>query len=242
MAAPSRLAAARSARARPRDTGRRRTDRQEAARGARAADDPGRARVPAAALRACGSGAGDLGSLRRGGGGDRRRGAERPRPARPPAPAREGASRRRVRRDHRRLVQPGMAQGPAPARHRVRLRGNLKGSEFTVRSYDVNGVAATADFAPVYPASEEITVKKLRDVVGKALDYAGDVVDPLPAALRAREGSPAAPTRSSRFTVPERGAGRAGSEATCLRRADCAPGRAREAQGGTGRGAGAGAR
>ena len=64
---------------------------------------------------------------------------------------------------------------------RVRLRGNLKGSEFTVRSYDVNGVAATADFAPVYPASEEITVKKLRDVVGKALDYAGDVVDPLPA-------------------------------------------------------------
>ena len=76
---------------------------------------------------------------------------------------------------------------------RVRLRGNLKGSEFTVRSYDVNGVAATADFAPVYPASEEITVKKLRDVVGKALDYAGDVVDPLPAALRAREGLPCRP-------------------------------------------------
>jgi hypothetical protein len=73
---------------------------------------------------------------------------------------------------------------------RVRLRGNLKGSEFTVRSYDVNGVAATADFAPVYPASEEITVKKLRDVVGKALDYAGDVVDPLPAVLKAREGLP----------------------------------------------------
>ena len=73
---------------------------------------------------------------------------------------------------------------------RVRLRGNLKGSEFTVRSYDVNGVAATADFAPVYPASEEITVKKLRDVVGKALDYAGDVVDPLPAALKTREGLP----------------------------------------------------
>jgi ATP-dependent DNA helicase RecG len=73
---------------------------------------------------------------------------------------------------------------------RVRLRGNLKGSEFTVRSYDVNGVAATADFAPVYPASEEITVKKLREVVGKALAFAGDVVDPLPAALKAREGLP----------------------------------------------------
>jgi ATP-dependent DNA helicase RecG len=72
----------------------------------------------------------------------------------------------------------------------VRLRGNLKGSEFTVKSYDVNGVAATADFAPVYPASEEITVKKLREVVGGALEYAGDVVDPLPAGLKAREGLP----------------------------------------------------
>jgi ATP-dependent DNA helicase RecG len=72
----------------------------------------------------------------------------------------------------------------------VRLRGNLKGSEFKVKSYDVNGVAATADFAPVYPASEEITVKKLREVVGGALEYAGDVVDPLPAGLKAREGLP----------------------------------------------------
>ena len=73
---------------------------------------------------------------------------------------------------------------------RVRLRGNLKGREFTVRSYDVNGTASTADFAPVYPASEEISVKKLRDVVGQTLDRARDVLDPLPAALKAREGLP----------------------------------------------------
>ena len=53
--------------------------------------------------------------------------------------------------------------------------------------YDVNGVCRDADFAPVYPASAEITVKKLREVVGKALEYAGDVVDPLPADLKARE-------------------------------------------------------
>jgi ATP-dependent DNA helicase RecG len=72
----------------------------------------------------------------------------------------------------------------------LRLRGNLKGSEFTVRSYDVNGVAATADFAPIYPASEEITVKKLREVVGGALAYVRDVVDPLPAGLKAREALP----------------------------------------------------
>jgi ATP-dependent DNA helicase RecG len=73
---------------------------------------------------------------------------------------------------------------------RVRLRGNLKGREFTVRSYDVNGTASTADFAPVYPASEEISVKKLREVVGHTLARATDVLDPLPADLKARERLP----------------------------------------------------
>jgi ATP-dependent DNA helicase RecG len=73
---------------------------------------------------------------------------------------------------------------------RVRLRGSLRGSEFAVRSYDLNGVSATADFAPVYPATEEITVKKLREVVSGALEYVRDVVDPLPAALKAATGLP----------------------------------------------------
>jgi ATP-dependent DNA helicase RecG len=73
---------------------------------------------------------------------------------------------------------------------RVRLRGNLKGQEFTVRSYDVNGSSSTADFAPVYPASEELSVKKLREVVGQTLDRARDVLDPLPADLKAGEGLP----------------------------------------------------
>ena len=73
---------------------------------------------------------------------------------------------------------------------RVRLRGNLKGREFTVRSYDVNGTASTADFAPVYPASEEISVKKLREVVGHTLERARDVLDPLPADLKARQRLP----------------------------------------------------
>ena len=49
----------------------------------------------------------------------------------------------------------------------VRLRGNLRGREFAVRSYDLDGVSSTADFAPVYPATEEVTVKKLREVVGR---------------------------------------------------------------------------
>ena len=72
----------------------------------------------------------------------------------------------------------------------VRLRGNLRGREFAVRSYDLDGVSSTADFAPVYPATEEVTVKKLREVVGGALPYARDVVDPLPAGLKASEGLP----------------------------------------------------
>jgi ATP-dependent DNA helicase RecG len=66
---------------------------------------------------------------------------------------------------------------------RVRLRGHLKRNEFTVRSYDLNGASATADFAPVYPASEDVTVKKLRELVGKALPHARDFPDFLPASV-----------------------------------------------------------
>src|SRR3954470_7969640 len=39
---------------------------------------------------------------------------------------------------------------------RVRLRGQLRRNEFTVKSYDVNGASATSDLAPIYPAGEEI--------------------------------------------------------------------------------------
>jgi ATP-dependent DNA helicase RecG len=67
---------------------------------------------------------------------------------------------------------------------RVRLRGQLKRKQFTVRSYDLNGSSATADFAPVYPASEDVTVKKLRELVGKALSHARDFPDFLPAKVK----------------------------------------------------------
>jgi ATP-dependent DNA helicase RecG len=73
---------------------------------------------------------------------------------------------------------------------RVRLRGQLKRNEFTVRSYDLNGAAATADFAPVYPASEDISVKKLRELAGQALVYARDLADPLPARVKEGAGLP----------------------------------------------------
>ncbi|HXZ56783.1 MAG TPA: DEAD/DEAH box helicase, partial [Gaiellaceae bacterium] len=76
---------------------------------------------------------------------------------------------------------------------RVRLRGKLDRNGFQVRSYDLNGVSATADFAPVYPASEEVTPKRLRGLVERALVHARDLPDPLPAALKASERLPLLP-------------------------------------------------
>ena len=73
---------------------------------------------------------------------------------------------------------------------RVRLRGQLRRNEFNVRSYDLNGVSATADFAPVYPASEEVPAKKVRELVEQVLPHARDQPDPLPAALKQDEDLP----------------------------------------------------
>ena len=73
---------------------------------------------------------------------------------------------------------------------RVRLRGQQNRFGFAVKSYDLNGGSATADFAPVYPASEEVSAAKLRELVEAALPFATDRPDPLPAALRAARGLP----------------------------------------------------
>jgi ATP-dependent DNA helicase RecG len=73
---------------------------------------------------------------------------------------------------------------------RVRLRGQLRRNEFNVRSYDLDGASATADFAPVYPASEDVTVKKLRELAGRALEHARDLPDSLPARVKEAAGLP----------------------------------------------------
>src|SRR6476661_3432330 len=71
----------------------------------------------------------------------------------------------------------------------VRLRGKLGRYGFEPRSYDIGDEArATADFAPVYPAAEEIAAATVRRVVDAALPLAVHVADPLPAELREREG------------------------------------------------------
>jgi ATP-dependent DNA helicase RecG len=67
----------------------------------------------------------------------------------------------------------------------VRLRGRQSRYGFDVRGFDIGDGESTADFAPVYPASEDMTPKKLRELVGAALPIAA--LDPLPADLKARE-------------------------------------------------------
>jgi len=73
---------------------------------------------------------------------------------------------------------------------RVRLRGRLRQGEFHVRKQDLNGGAATADLAPIYAASEELSSQRLAGLVAAALPHARDLPDALPARVRARERLP----------------------------------------------------
>ena len=53
-----------------------------------------------------------------------------------------------------------------------------------MKSYDVGEARSTADFAPVYPASEQVPSWRLRELARAALDaHVGAVRDPLPAEL-----------------------------------------------------------
>jgi ATP-dependent DNA helicase RecG len=85
--------------------------------------------------------------------------------------------------------QPWLADQLQPGTH-VRLRGKPGRYGFDVKSHDIGAGDATADFAPVYPASEEITPKRMRTLVTAALGHVSDYFDPLPAELREREGMP----------------------------------------------------
>ena len=75
----------------------------------------------------------------------------------------------------------------------IRLRGQLKRGEFHVRSFDLDGISATADFAPVYPGSEELPSPVLRRLTEQVLPRTADMLDPLPATLRAHERLPFRP-------------------------------------------------
>jgi ATP-dependent DNA helicase RecG len=85
--------------------------------------------------------------------------------------------------------QPWLADRLTPGT-RVRLRGQLRRSDFVVKSYDLGDASATADFAAVYPATEAITTKRLRTLVGHALPHVRDVPDLLPATLATSHALP----------------------------------------------------
>jgi ATP-dependent DNA helicase RecG len=59
--------------------------------------------------------------------------------------------------------QPWLEARLTPGTH-IRLRGRANKFGFAVSSYDLEGEAETADFAPVYPAGEDVPQKRLRDL------------------------------------------------------------------------------
>jgi ATP-dependent DNA helicase RecG len=85
--------------------------------------------------------------------------------------------------------QPWVENRLSPGTH-VRLRGRSNRHGFAVSSYDLDGEDETADFAPVYPATEDLSQKKLRDLRLQALRFVRDVGEPLPAPIRASERLP----------------------------------------------------
>ena len=68
---------------------------------------------------------------------------------------------------------------------RVQLRGSLERGDFVVRAYDI-GDEPLSGITPVYPASEALGTKRIRDLVKLAQEHLGNVGDPLPPALCAR--------------------------------------------------------
>src|SRR5438270_408204 len=79
--------------------------------------------------------------------------------------------------------QPWLAEKLTPGTP-IRLRGKLGRYGFDVKSYDLGEAKRTADFAPVYPASETIPSTRLRELVRAALaQHARSFPDSLPAEL-----------------------------------------------------------
>jgi ATP-dependent DNA helicase RecG len=85
--------------------------------------------------------------------------------------------------------QPWLESKLTPGRP-IRLRGRRNRFGFAVSSYDLEGEVETADFAPVYPASEDVSQKKLRELRAQVLGLVRHTGEPLPAELRTRESLP----------------------------------------------------
>jgi ATP-dependent DNA helicase RecG len=119
---------------------------------------------------------------------------------------------RPTRRRNLRLVEASVADSSGPMKaiwfnqaylaERLRsgtsllLNGKLDRSGFRVRTHEfVSGSGAptglhTTGIVPVHGASARLSAAKLREWAWQAIDLAGDAIEPLPAALRARHRLP----------------------------------------------------
>jgi len=105
--------------------------------------------------------------------------------------------------------QPWLADRLAPGT-RVILHGRYQGrNEFRVSDHEPAGGASGGEhqstgFVPVYPASEHITARKLRELAWAVRGAERDSVEPLPARLRTDEGLPDRPAALAAVHFPER--------------------------------------
>ena len=105
--------------------------------------------------------------------------------------------RRRPGSITRQLVQPAVARRQAPAGDAAcGCAGGSSRHGFEVKSYDLGEARATADYAPVYRASEEVPSTRLRELVRAALELAR-ARRARPAAGRARAADPARRARGA---------------------------------------------
>ena len=119
-------------------------------------------------------------------------------------------------------------EGTLVAGTAVRIRGRANKFGFAVSSYDLDGDSETGDFAPVYPATEDLAQKKLRDLHLQTLERVRAVGDDLPAALLAAERLPLRADALVRGPSPPLAArGRGRTHASRVRRAARPPARAR---------------
>ncbi len=88
--------------------------------------------------------------------------------------------------------QVWLAEKLEPGR-RLRMRGKIARGSFVVRAFDLGEPRATADNAPVYPASGAVSLQRLRGLVERSLPLARGLPDPLPARICAQLALPARP-------------------------------------------------
>ncbi len=135
-------------------------------------------------------------------------------------------SRRRLR-----IVEAGVADRSGPATAvwfnqawladrlrpgtRMLLSGKLERGRFRVTEHEFVGAESglhTTGMVPVHPATEGLSPKRLREWVRQATELAGDVLEPLPAELRARRRMPGSADAILAAHFPDRR-----SDAECAR-------------------------